>query len=133
MQAPPYRFDRAKCLGKNCPSVAYKLVVSYHARVTTPAVNSFLGSLGVGAHDEMKMMSKEADEVSQLRKEFDTMKMMRHKKEKDLRILEEQLSDIRAASKGHESNTSAAHSSASQLEHRTKVRRHASFLRHRTR
>ena len=40
----------------------------YGIRVTTPAVEAYLCSLGVGRSDETDMMHREADEVSSLRR-----------------------------------------------------------------
>lgn len=63
-------------------------------RVTDGMVSSYLGSLGVGKGDEFQL-GKEADEVTNLRKEYDTLKNERIKKQNILNTMTDELNELK--------------------------------------
>lgn len=91
-------------------------------RVTGPAVNTFLSSLGVNDGDENELVQKEANEVSQLRRDFDTMKSKRLQKEKIYNQLLEKLHDLETTHHSQKNDVHSAKQNKNKLEHRTEVK-----------
>ncbi|TMW65695.1 hypothetical protein Poli38472_008337 [Pythium oligandrum] len=88
-------------------------------KVTAPSVQPFLSSMGILVGEETHIVDKEVNEVSTLRREYDTVKNTNVKKENEIRKLEEEIETMTTTLHSRMGDTAQLKAQANGIENKS--------------